>query len=336
MTQSVFWKIGIYQVKGGKTPEGSRPCFLGGTTNRIWLENGISPARSDRQEQELVVPCCAVVSSLAYPASTEKQNEQTCILERSLWTVENELAGAGLFQYSHSVVSDPVIPWNAARQSSLSLTNSQGLLKLMSIELVRPSNHLILSSPSLPAFNLSQHQGLFKWVSSLHQVTKVSVSASASVLPVNIQGWFRTSLPLENLPEPLLSDSTCPAWIPLLTFITASIMSTSPLDWNIFKHKGNPCFIFVPPELSLILGTKWMPNIEILKWGINKIKYLCHRSWSLMDLYNLECWKDSNNWYFTWGEIIVIKPKTRLLTKAHKDWFVLNIKLDGYCIVFCI
>ena len=147
MTQSVFWKIGIYQVKGGKTPEGSRPCFLGGTTNRIWLENGISPARSDRQEQELVVPCCAVVSSLAYPASTEKQNEQTCILERSLWTVENELAGAGLFQYSHSVVSDPVIPWNAARQSSLSLTNSQGLLKLMSIELVMPSNHLILCHP---------------------------------------------------------------------------------------------------------------------------------------------------------------------------------------------
>ena len=35
-----------------------------------------------------------------------------------------------------------------------------------------PSNHLILSSPSPPALNLSQHQGLFKWVSSSHQVAK--------------------------------------------------------------------------------------------------------------------------------------------------------------------
>ena len=48
-----------------------------------------------------------------------------------------------------------------------------------------------LSSPS-PALNLSQHQGLFQWVNSSHQVAKVlaDASASASVLPVNIQGPF--------------------------------------------------------------------------------------------------------------------------------------------------
>ena len=51
-------------------------------------------------------------------------------------------------------------PWTVASQGSLSITNSQSLLKLMSIELVMPSNHLILSSTS-PAFNLSQHQDLF-------------------------------------------------------------------------------------------------------------------------------------------------------------------------------
>ena len=43
----------------------------------------------------------------------------------------------------------------------------------MSIDLVMPSNHLILSSPSLPAFDLSQHQGLFQWVNSSHQVATV-------------------------------------------------------------------------------------------------------------------------------------------------------------------
>ena len=46
-------------------------------------------------------------------------------------------------------------------------------------------------SPSPSAFNLSQHQHLFQWVSSSHLVAKVlGVSASASVLPVNIQDWF--------------------------------------------------------------------------------------------------------------------------------------------------
>ena len=41
-------------------------------------------------------------------------------------------------------------PWTAARQASLSITNSQSLLKLMSIESVMPSNHLILCRPLLP------------------------------------------------------------------------------------------------------------------------------------------------------------------------------------------
>ena len=50
--------------------------------------------------------------------------------------------------------------WTEACQASLSITNSWSLFKLMSIESVMPSNHLILSSPSLPAFSLSQHQGL--------------------------------------------------------------------------------------------------------------------------------------------------------------------------------
>ena len=53
---------------------------------------------------------------------------------------------------------------------------------------IQPSHPLL--SPSPPAFNLSQHQGLFKWVSSLPPVAKVLVSASTSVLTMNIQDWF--------------------------------------------------------------------------------------------------------------------------------------------------
>ena len=50
-------------------------------------------------------------------------------------------------------------PWTVAHQDSLSLTVSQSLLKLMSIESAMPSNHLILCHPPPPAFSHSQHQG---------------------------------------------------------------------------------------------------------------------------------------------------------------------------------
>ena len=53
-------------------------------------------------------------------------------------------------QFSCSVVSDSLETlWTAAHQASLSVTNSQNLLKLMSIELVMPSNHLIFGHPLL-------------------------------------------------------------------------------------------------------------------------------------------------------------------------------------------
>ena len=52
-------------------------------------------------------------------------------------------------QFSCSVMSDSTTPWTAVCQASLSITNSQSLLKLISIESMRPSNHLILCHPLL-------------------------------------------------------------------------------------------------------------------------------------------------------------------------------------------
>ena len=54
-----------------------------------------------------------------------------------------------LLLFRHSVVSNSVTPWTGAHQASLSITNSQSLLKLMCIESVMPYNHLILSRPLL-------------------------------------------------------------------------------------------------------------------------------------------------------------------------------------------
>ena len=81
------------------------------------------------------------------------------------------------------------MPGTAAHQASLSLTISQSLPKFISIALVMTSHPLMPSSPS--ALNLSQHQSLFQWVNYLCQVTKnIRASASASFLPMSIQGWF--------------------------------------------------------------------------------------------------------------------------------------------------
>ena len=91
------------------------------------------------------------------------------------------------FQFSRSVMSDSVTPWTAARQASLSITNSWSLLKLMSIESVMPSNHLILCHPfsfSLQSFPASGHFQMSQLFTSGGQST--GVSASISVLPVNI------------------------------------------------------------------------------------------------------------------------------------------------------
>ena len=74
-------------------------------------------------------------------------------------------------QSSYSVVSNSVTPWTAARQASLSITNSKSLLKLMSIKSVMPSNHLILCRPLLlppsifPGIRVSSNESvlLIRW-----------------------------------------------------------------------------------------------------------------------------------------------------------------------------
>ena len=84
------------------------------------------------------------------------------------WT---KLLSFSSVQFSCSVVSDSLRPHEShtARQASLSITNSRSLIKLMPIELVMPSSHLILCR-SLLLLPPSQHQGLFQWVNPSHEV----------------------------------------------------------------------------------------------------------------------------------------------------------------------
>ena len=79
--------------------------------------------------------------------------------------------------------------WTAARQASLSSTNSQSLLKLMSIESVIPSNHLTSVVPFSSHLQSVPVSGAFP-LSHFFASGGQSIRASASVLPMNIQDWF--------------------------------------------------------------------------------------------------------------------------------------------------
>ena len=71
------------------------------------------------------------------------------------------------FQFSCSVVSGSVTPWTAARQASLSITNSRSPPKFMSIASVMPSNHLILCRPLLLLPSIFSSIRVFSNVSAL-------------------------------------------------------------------------------------------------------------------------------------------------------------------------
>ena len=83
-----------------------------------------------------------------------------------------------------------VTPWTAACQASLSITNSQSLLKL-SIESVMPSNHLTLCHPFSSCLQSFTASGSFpiSWFFALGGLI-IGVSASASFFPMNIQDIF--------------------------------------------------------------------------------------------------------------------------------------------------
>ena len=94
-------------------------------------------------------------------------------------------------------------PWTAAHLASLSFTISQSLLKLLSIELMMSSDHLILCHPLLllpsvfPSIRLVfLFFFVFSPMSQLFASGDQSIGAltSASVLPMNIEGWFPLGL----------------------------------------------------------------------------------------------------------------------------------------------
>ena len=111
-----------------------------------------------------------------------------CCLSSWGWVSASKIRIEYILLFSRSVVSDS---WTAAHQASLFFTISRSLLKLMSVESVMPSNHVILCHPLLlltslfPSIRVCLMSRLF---TSGGQI--IGTSPSASVLLMNIQDWF--------------------------------------------------------------------------------------------------------------------------------------------------
>ena len=122
-----------------------------------------------------------------------------------------------------------VTPWTAAYQASLSITNSWSLLNLISIVSVMPSNYFILCRPLFHPPSIFPSIRVFSSGHPVHFSSggqSIGVSASASVLPMNIQYWF-----------PLGWTS----WISLLSKGLSRVFSNTTVQ----KHQ------FFGPQLSL-------------------------------------------------------------------------------------
>ena len=111
----------------------------------------------------MIIPCLNGLLSLLTVIPTFT----VCLpcFKLSLCNIHSQLFSA---QFSHSVVSDSVTPWTAAQQAPVSITDSQSLLKFMSIESVMPSNHLILCHLLLLLPSIFSSMRVFSNESVLH------------------------------------------------------------------------------------------------------------------------------------------------------------------------
>ena len=140
--------------------------------------------------QTSILEC--VATSFSRGSSWPSDQTQVSSIAGEFFTIwANREAQFSSVQFSCSVVDSFPTLWTAARQASLSITNSWSLLKLTSIKLMMPFNHLtlcrlLLLLPSI--FPISGHFQMSQFFASGGQCN--GTSASASVLPINIQDWF--------------------------------------------------------------------------------------------------------------------------------------------------
>ena len=132
-------------------------------------------------------------------------------------------------QFSRSVVSWTATPWTAACQASLSVTNSWSLLKLMSIESVMPSSHLILCCPLLLLPSILPSIRVF----SNDPVLRIRWPEYCTIQPVNkFTIWMLVSLLLPLCFKHLLT------WFYICIRIPRTYLPTRESEYTLLRVKG--------------------------------------------------------------------------------------------------
>ena len=134
-------------------------------------------------------------------------------------------------------------PWTAARQASLSITNSQSLLKLMSIESVMPSNYLILCRPLLllpsifPSIRVFSKESLLciRWPEYWSFSFSISPSNKHSGLISYRINWFDFLAVQGTLKSPLQHHSSK---VELATWVIQSMFTVSKIVLSPIKHEN--------------------------------------------------------------------------------------------------
>ena len=160
-------------------------------------------------------------------------------------------------------------PWTAAHQASLSFTVSWSLLRFMSTESVQ-GRYITISSSATPFFCLQSFpaSGSFpvSWLFASGGQS-IGVSALASVLPVNIQGWFPLGLTgLISLQSKGLSRVFSNTTIQRHQFFSAqpSLWSSSHIHIRLSISIALTIQTFVGKKMSLFYNTPVLKNLEIL------------------------------------------------------------------------
>ena len=160
-----------------------------------------------------------------------------------------------------------VTPWPVACQASLSITNSQSLLKLMSIGSMMPSNHLILCCPfsCFPSFPASGSFQMSQLFASRGQ--NIGVSASTSVLPMETQdrslgwtGWI--SLQSKGLSRSSLTPQFKSINCSALSFLYTSTLTSIYTHSHIGKTIALIRWTFARKVMSLLFNKCNLGDIE--------------------------------------------------------------------------
>ena len=173
-----------------------------------------------------------------------------------------------------------VTPWTAARQASLSITNSRSLLKLMSIASVMPSNHLILCHPLLlqpsifPSIRIFSNESVLqiRWPKDWSLSFSISPSNEYSVLISFRMDWLDL-LAVQGTLKNLLQHDSSKAKSLLLSFLYGPTLISIHDYWKdqsfdsmdlCWESNVSACFCLFP-----LLRLQEHQHVTRLRWAVS-------------------------------------------------------------------